>query len=526
MSRGLTRHSLERLPWKNVFFLAVVCLVYLVHAFYYWEWVEDDAFISMRYAQNLVNGSGLVFNPGERVEGYSNLAWVLYAGLAIKLNLNPLLVLRITAILAGLFAVILSWKATRILLPKAQMSAYVAPLFLALNPMLPRHSTTGLETVPFAALVIAGFVTSTKRPALTNSYSFILLFVLLICMRPEGVVFAWLFLFWRHFCSRISKGPSSLTMGGILRKGKPSSRIMWFELSAVFVATASLFVWKWSYYGNPLPNTYYAKMTGDGRAFVEGIIYSIDFLRENGGAVLVGLFLANLLNPNRSIVFFFCALIVTVQVGIVIAAGGDWMHFYRFFVPVMPLIASVCAAGLGVILILNQQSLGAKNLAGKWPLTIVLVVTMAAGYLNVYKVERATGRAVMPFVKSGSYLTDGYRQTAKWVIDNTPPGSSVAICDIGLVGFYSERPIIDMFGLIDPHISRLDGRQHFKSDSEYVLGKHPDVVVLVSSGNDDFIRIPDAEMFANPYFIKNYSLVKTIPIQFRDETVRIYRTFL
>ena len=129
-------------------------------------------------------------------------------------------------------------------------------------------------------------------------------------------------------------------------------------------------------------------------------------------------------------------------------------------------------------------------------------------------------------MKDGTYLTDVYRQTAQWIVDNTPPGSSVALCDIGMVGFYSERPIIDMFGLIDPHISHLGGRQPFKSDTEYVLGRYPDVVILVSSGNDDFIRIPDAEMFANPDFIKKYSLVKTFPILFRSETVRIYRTFL
>jgi hypothetical protein len=45
-------------------------------------WMDDDAFISFRYARNLVRGAGLVFNPGERVEGYTNFLWtVLLAGL-------------------------------------------------------------------------------------------------------------------------------------------------------------------------------------------------------------------------------------------------------------------------------------------------------------------------------------------------------------------------------------------------------------------------------------------------------------
>jgi hypothetical protein len=46
-------------------------------------WVCDDAFISFRYADNLVRGHGLVFNLGERVEGFTNLAWTLWAALGL-----------------------------------------------------------------------------------------------------------------------------------------------------------------------------------------------------------------------------------------------------------------------------------------------------------------------------------------------------------------------------------------------------------------------------------------------------------
>src|SRR5262249_41619212 len=40
-------------------------------------WLCDDSFIVLRYAQNLLHGQGLVYNPGERVEGYTDLLWVL-----------------------------------------------------------------------------------------------------------------------------------------------------------------------------------------------------------------------------------------------------------------------------------------------------------------------------------------------------------------------------------------------------------------------------------------------------------------
>src|SRR5438552_16124392 len=48
-------------------------------------WTSDDAYISFRYARNLVDGLGLVYNAGERVEGYSNFLWTLWSALGLRL---------------------------------------------------------------------------------------------------------------------------------------------------------------------------------------------------------------------------------------------------------------------------------------------------------------------------------------------------------------------------------------------------------------------------------------------------------
>src|SRR5262245_10458405 len=50
------------------------------------RWVCDDAFISFRYADNLVHGLGLVFNAGERVEGFTNFLWTLWIALGMRLG--------------------------------------------------------------------------------------------------------------------------------------------------------------------------------------------------------------------------------------------------------------------------------------------------------------------------------------------------------------------------------------------------------------------------------------------------------
>ena len=54
------------------------------------RWTCDDAFISFRYARNLVRGHGLVFNPGEAVEGYTNFLWTLGLALGMILDIDPI----------------------------------------------------------------------------------------------------------------------------------------------------------------------------------------------------------------------------------------------------------------------------------------------------------------------------------------------------------------------------------------------------------------------------------------------------
>jgi arabinofuranosyltransferase len=53
------------------------------------RFVQDDAFVTLRYAQNLAEGAGLTWNPGERVEGYTNFLWALLLVVAFRLGIDP-----------------------------------------------------------------------------------------------------------------------------------------------------------------------------------------------------------------------------------------------------------------------------------------------------------------------------------------------------------------------------------------------------------------------------------------------------
>jgi len=74
-------------PWFAI--LTGVAVLWGVAAAWRRAWLSDDAYISFRYAENLVNGLGLVFNRGERVEGYSNFLWTIWTAAGMKLGVGP-----------------------------------------------------------------------------------------------------------------------------------------------------------------------------------------------------------------------------------------------------------------------------------------------------------------------------------------------------------------------------------------------------------------------------------------------------
>src|SRR5579884_1934594 len=82
----ITRIRLDERARTPVLALLVVC-----GSLYAWQlrWLADDAYIPFRYAYNWVHGQGIVWNPGERVEGYTSFLWVLMAAASLAVHLDP-----------------------------------------------------------------------------------------------------------------------------------------------------------------------------------------------------------------------------------------------------------------------------------------------------------------------------------------------------------------------------------------------------------------------------------------------------
>lgn len=159
-----------------------------------WLFTTDDAYITLRYAKNLLAGHGLTFNPGSPpVEGYSNFSYLLFAAGALRVGLDPVVFLKSVSTASAFAALLLSfWIFRR---PAGPILAGFTSLYLALTPGIPWWTSSGLETSFFLFLflsVVALLIKGTRESPTTElpvlwSIAGLASFLAAIT-RPEGVL--------------------------------------------------------------------------------------------------------------------------------------------------------------------------------------------------------------------------------------------------------------------------------------------------------------------------------------------------
>ena len=289
----------------------------------------DDAMISMRYAHNLAEGHGLVWNPGgERVQGISNLGLTLVMA---ALHLLPVDGLRQSLLvqlanLGFLVAILaLAWRAARALFPDAPGAGPLAALALALYAPLAVWSLQGSDTgavalCVFLALWLAARAERAGRPWPLAVFAALALGVV---VRLDSALFY--AAFWGAAVVCGPRRGRSLVAGG-----------------TILAATASaLLGFGWLYYGDPLPNTYYLKATGAPPAMV--LASGISQLRAMLTPISVPLVAFSALalalwGPRRASLLAAAGAAAGV-LAYNVRVGGDWLFPYhsRFVVPAVAL---------------------------------------------------------------------------------------------------------------------------------------------------------------------------------------------
>ncbi len=319
----------------------------------------DDAMISMRYARNLADGHGLVWDPGgEAVEGYTNLLWTLWMSLLHVVLPDRLIggAVILTSAALLLVGVWLSFKLARKLAPRSTFSPVVAAFLTAVCYPLAfwalRGMEVGLISVIFTSTVLIACDLS-ESPSRNRLIALGVAVSLGLLTRPDTVVVAITTL---------------LVLLVLLDNGRRKGIVIYAVVPLV-ITSIGLSLFRIGYYDALLPNTYTLKVEGIAlfdRLQRGGLTLADLFTRGGIGIVLAFAFIGFMRSwttRRRQAVLAASAVIAMCAYSIYV--GGDaWEHYRfanRYVSAVLPTLFALAGVGLGALF--EHRDLQSNNLA-------------------------------------------------------------------------------------------------------------------------------------------------------------------
>ena len=436
------------MKWHNlIIFTAVLAFLSLLITLSFYEVTYDDVYLAFRYAKNLVGGYGFVFNPGENFLGTPAPFFVISLALLHKL-LPMLSIPQIASWISGFslfFCSLFAYLVARDL--HQPLVGSLVALFTLLNPLV--LMTFGGETPFYLMLVCAAFYFYFKGQIYIPSF----LLALSLLNRSEGIVPA--AVIFGHFLlvkRRVPLGPMTLYILTIAP---------WLAFSLLK-------------FGSPLTNSLAAKI-----AQVE---------------VGLPLFLQGAINWVRLIIggnLFFAAFIPLFVLGMIYAIVGErqWLllfswvilqtigyiilrvPFYHWYVAHIGLglgiLASLGAAAPpyfwgtvykvmdDLLVAIKEDAVALRHklssLSDKLKVLYPLVVSLVS--LCVILSLLAEIGAIYPYYRGQPGPANRlYRAAGEWFAENTDQDASIAYLEIGQIGYYSDRRVIDVLGLVTPGV--------------------------------------------------------------------------
>ena len=465
--------------WENMiyFCLASFSVVVGVSELYLFRnYMVDDAFISLRYVKNALKGNGLVYNIGERVEGFTSPLHILINFVQGAMGLDLVLASKIAGVISLLLIVsaVAIWSSSRKNPYKMNPPERCLVICLVATSFpLTFFAITGMETVLFSLLTLLIFLDAT-RLKITFRFTF-LIFLAFLC-RPEGITFLFGIISGVFFIRWLGHDQGNTTY----------ERILFFDhkeiLALVILALAviTFLGLRWNYYGEILPNTFFAKAPWSVAAetfhwSLKGIRSIIYFFSQSGGIIGIIIFMAAIFRKDR----YFNVLVMVAAVTLSLMlfqkyAGSDWMIGSRYFIPALP----VWAIGLGICFV-NLGILDACSSSFSRCIVVSIAVLIIAT-MNIAEASQFLKniRDYPNNVQSSIELKD----VGNWIQNNLPREYQVRNWRIGAIGYYCDNPIIDTWGLVDREIARL--RFHVSSEDEgnklvqsAIQKRNPEVII-------------------------------------------------
>lgn len=406
---------------------------------------SDDAYISYRYAKNFFDGYGLVFNPGERVEGYSNFFYILLIVPVFLLSADLVYQysILINCLLLSLSIYVFYSFLTRRF---AEQKAILGTLLLALNPWVWANAATGLETMLILAITTGAWI-------LVEDY---------LANKDKNIILALLFLSGLSILSRVDGFILPLAISAYATF-KSQRRLAIYILLLVVAFGILYTAWRYWYYHDVIANTYYSKVSGNILSRVtSGLAYLYENAKNTGFWVplcIIGLRLAGGVKDfNINSRVDFALFFIVLWSAYLIYIGGD-IYYERFIVALFP---------MGIYTAMTIIQTAKNGLA--WPIVFIVMLAIQSG-----SVVR-DGRFEYSLNKYDCWIAVGRFLGANY------PGRSLAVDAAGKIPYFSGLKSIDMLGLNDRHIGKMTVDRetfwpgHMKYDAQYVMSLKPDLI--------------------------------------------------
>lgn len=425
----------------------------LYQALCHTEAFADDAAITFSYSRQLANTGELIHTASsERVEGFSNPTWTVLCALPFLLHMDPFIFARTIGVICLLVTLLLVFKTGERLLSSAA-ARFSSPLLVGMAPCVCFWTMAGLEN-PLFTLLIAALIWQVVREELDGARHWTgLILVGLALSRPEGVIYALPIIIYKGLT--LFRRPREERRLALRRH---LTNLIWLVLPLV-----GFILWRRLYFGQWLPNTYFAKLvsphllptdpTYDSRAlrYVEGFfdiyrLWPLVFAAPAAIAVM-----------KRWAEAVLLLSMVGTHLAFVFIVDGDWMGDFRFFSLTMPAYA----------LLLGMVIQGCADLISRlpkrwWPRASVFIGRSVAAVLLLYFFFGSLIPTLSEYERAGWVSMSLVRQQGVGLeIIARRTGmlrASVALPDVGGSAMDTNLRIYDTVGLVDPVIARSKAR--------------------------------------------------------------------
>ncbi len=449
----------------------------------------DDAYITFRYAQNIIDGSGMVYNPGERVLGtttpiYSFTMAILGSALGGIDAPYPWIALLVNTIADVLTAILLIRLGQSL---GHRRAGYATAFIWAIAPMSVTFAIGGMETSVFVCLMIATFYFYSKGSLVPAS----LMASLSLLTRPDALLFI------------LPLGLDRLRRAIFVRQSSLRERISFNEVAVFALPTLLWVAFAFLYFGNPLPNSIAAKTAAyllPREAALVRLLqhYATPFLGHLAfgrawiilGVILFpivfGLGALRAIRKNNS----SWAILAYPWIYMIAFSIANPLIFRWYLTPPLPVYF------LGIFMGVERIAQDIKRPL----LTSVVAVVAFALTANGWTLHPDHGpdrpAPEMAYIK----LELMYEEVGRELKNKIASDETLAAGDIGALGYFSSARILDTVGLITPQVAHYYPLPESYYEINYaiapnlILDYKPDyLVILEIYGRHELIGEPEFE---------------------------------